>query len=93
MNETKEIELGKAAAKGSRAQQLLDSDILNECFESLKKEYLDYWLMTHINDVNGRERLFQAVQIVGKVREHLQKIAANGRLATRDLSSIKTLKR
>ncbi len=93
MDEKQEIELTRAAERGSQAQQLLDSELLTESFETLRTEYIDYWLKTHINDVAGRERLHQAIHIVGKVREHLQKIAANGRLATRDLSSIKTLKR
>ncbi len=88
-----EIELSKASARGQRAQQLLDDELLKECFEELKKEYIDYWMATHVNDDAGRQRLWQAVQIVGKVRDHLGKIAAGGRMATKDLSSIKTLKR
>ena len=88
-----EIDLSNAAARGSRAQSLLDDELLKECFESLKKEYIDYWKVTHVNDDNGRERLWMAVNIVDKVKDQLGKIAAGGRLATRDLSSIKTLKR
>lgn len=90
---TDEIKLTKAAERGSRAHQLLSSELLQDCFQALTKEYIDYWQRTHINDDKGRERLWQAVQIVGKVQEHLMKIAANGRLATQDLSRIKTLKR
>jgi hypothetical protein len=88
-----EIELTKAEVKGARAKALLEDETLSACFDELKNEYLDYWAKTHIKDTDGRERLFQAFQIVGKVKEHLHKIAANGRLATRDLSNIKTLKR
>ena len=88
-----EIALTQAQERGTRAQTLLNDELLVECFESLKKEYIDYWMSTHVNDDMGRQRLWQAVQIVGKVKEHLAKIAANGRLATKDLSSIKTLKR
>jgi len=88
-----EIALTKAEARGSKAQQLLDNELLKESFEALKQEYIDYWMATHINDDIGRQRLWQAVQIVGKVRDHLAKVASGGRMATKELSSIKTLKR
>ncbi len=88
-----EIKLAKAEEDGAHAQELLRSELLNNCFDTLKKEYIDYWKITHVNDEKGRERLWQAVNIVEKVKEQLQKIAANGRLASKDLASIKTLKR
>ena len=88
-----EIKLAQQQAQGARAQALLNDELLIECFETLKKEYIDYWKVSHVNDEKGRERLWMAVNIVEKVKDQLGKIAAGGRLATKDLSSIKTMKR
>lgn len=88
-----EVEASQAQERGARATALLENDLLKECFEALRADYLDTWKRTHYKEVEGRERLFLAYQIVGKVEDHLKKIAVNGRIATRDLSQIKNLTR
>ena len=87
-----ESKLRLQVEKARLAQDLRANEFLSECFDALKKEYIDYWMITGVNDHNGRERLWQAVQIVGKVQEHLGKLIDGGKLATKHLSSIKTLK-
>jgi hypothetical protein len=83
-----EIKLNRDKDRGARAEALLRNDLLIEAFASLDAEYVTAWRRTHINDVNARERLFQAVQIVGKVKDHLAKLVNNGRLAQRELDEI-----
>lgn len=85
---TDEIALNKAATKGVRAQQLIEDEILHEAFNGLEQAYIDGWRKTTIDDVTGREKLFLAINIVGKVREHLAKVAAEGRLAEAELRKI-----
>ena len=46
------------------------------------------WKTTPARDTEGREKLWQAVQIVGKVKSHLEAVAANGRLAERQIAEI-----
>lgn len=88
-----EIKLTQAQVAGSHAQQLLDSESFNKTVQYLRDEYIDAWQRTHLNDEKGRERLWQAVQLLGKIQDNLKKVAANGKLATRDLAAIKYLKR
>jgi hypothetical protein len=38
--------------------------------------------------VTGREKLFLAINIVGKVRDHLASIVANGKLAQAELKKL-----
>lgn len=84
-----ELKARKEAARGAQAQSLLDSDLLKEAFEGLEAEYIRFWREgTSINDTQGRERLWQAVQIVGKVRSHLTQIAADGRVAETELRAL-----
>ena len=83
-----EIQLGEAAAKAVRAQDLLDDEILSEAFKRLEDSYAAAWRATAIDDVAAREKLFLAINIVGKVRDHLTAIVSNGKLAQAELKEL-----
>ena len=83
-----EIKLHEAAARAARAQELLDNELLAEAFESLEKNYIAALRATTIDDAAGREKLFLAINIVGKVRNHLASVVANGRLAEAELKEL-----
>jgi hypothetical protein len=85
---TDEASLGEVAAKAARAQELLDDEFLREAFEALENSYTSAWRATVIDDVAGREKLFLAINIVGKVRDHLASIVANGKLAQAELKDL-----
>ncbi len=80
--------LDEAAARSARAQELLDNELLAEAFRALEESYILAWRATTIDDVTGREKLFLAINIVGKVRDHLASIVANGRLAQAELKEL-----
>jgi hypothetical protein len=83
-----ESRLNQAVAKALRAQELLDNELLSEAFAGLEDSYTAAWRGTKIDDVSGREKLFLAVNIVGKVRDHLNAVAANGKLAQAELKEL-----
>lgn len=83
-----ENRLDQAAAKAVRAQQLLDNDLLSEAFAALEQNYTAAWRATTIDDVGGREKIFLAINVVGKVRDHLDAIVANGKLAQAELREL-----
>src|SRR3954468_2518378 len=72
--------LDQAAAKALRAQELLDNAVLTEAFKVLEENYTAAWRATTIEDVPAREKLFLAINIVGKVHDHLSAVVANGKL-------------
>lgn len=80
--------LAQDIARGHRAQALLSDDLLTEAFDTLRAAYLKAWEDTKYNDTDGRERLWQAVQIVGKVRSQLEHIVTDGTLAQAELNQI-----
>jgi hypothetical protein len=80
--------LEQAAAKAARAQALLDDELLSEAFSVLEASYASAWRGTVIDDVAGREKLFLAINIVGKVRDHLSSVIANGTLARAELKEL-----
>lgn len=85
MNET---QLGEAVNKAMRAQDLLDNELLNEAFKGLEDSYTTAWRSTAIDDVAAREKLFLAINIVGKVRDHLTSIVSGGKLAQAELREL-----
>src|SRR3954452_8473080 len=83
-----ENKLDQAVASGARAQDLLDSELLSEAFAGLESSYTSAWRATGIDDVAAREKLFLAINIVGKVRDHLTSVITNGKLAQAQLKEI-----
>lgn len=85
---TDETALSLAAAKGARAQILLDNELLTEAFTGLEASYISAWRATKIEDVTGREKLFLAINVVGKVKQHLTVIVSDGKLAAAELRAL-----
>ena len=75
-------------ARGKRAEQLLGDEMLKGAFATLKAEYLKAWETSPPRDTDGRERLWQAFQIVGKVETHLGNVLNNGKIAQHQLSGL-----
>ena len=83
-----ESRLDGAVKKAVRAQELLDNELLTETFKTLEENYASAWRSTVIDDVAGREKLFLAINIVGKVHDHLNAVIANGKLAQAELKEL-----
>ena len=86
-----EARLDQAAARAARAQELLDNELLSEAFNALEDSYVSAWRTTAIDDMVAREKLFLAINIVGKVRDHLAVAVANGKLAQAELKELAQL--
>jgi len=83
-----EMSLLRDKAKADRAKQLLENDLLDEAFKGLEDSYTTAWRNTTIDDVSGREKLFLAINIVGKVRDHLGSVVNNGKVAAAELKAL-----
>ena len=83
-----EDKLNRDIVRGARAAELLGNELLQESLSVLERDYVEAWKITPARDTDGRERLWQAVNIVGKVRDHLVKVANNGKLAQRQLNEL-----
>ena len=83
-----EIKLGIAQHKGVRAQELLNNTLLQETFQYLETQYLQAWRSTKVRETDSREKLWQAIQILGIIQEHLKLFVTNGRIAAADLNRL-----
>jgi hypothetical protein len=80
----------RAIARGARAEALLGNELLAEAFATLDAEYVKAWRTAPVRDTEMREKLWVAVNIVGKVKDHLARVIADGRLAQADLKMRQT---
>ena len=78
----------EAQNRAMRAQQLLADEMVSEAFKGLEEAYTAAWRATTIDDVAAREKLFLAINVVGKVRDHLTAIVTNGKLAQAELKEL-----
>lgn len=83
-----ESRLLREQSRAAGAQSLLENDLLKEAFAELENTYALAWRSTLIDDVAAREKLFLAINIVGKVREHLTSILNDGKLAAAQLRAL-----
>lgn len=71
--------------RAARAKALVDDALLAEAFNTLEAAYIAAWRATPPLDTQAREKLFLAVNVIGKVKEHLQSVIANGKLADAEM--------
>jgi hypothetical protein len=83
-----DIALARARERAARADALMRDELLTEAFATLDRDYTKAWRETAARDTDARERLWQAVQVVAKVRDHLGHVLTNGRLAQRELDGL-----
>lgn len=90
-----ENKLIRDSARAGRAELLLRDDLLNEAFDTLEAEYYKAWRATGSAEAETykRERLWQAINLLGKVKEGLQKYVENGKVAKAHLAQIQGKRR
>jgi hypothetical protein len=75
-------------ARRARAEELMANELLQEAFATLEARYIEEWRVTQFRDTDARERLWQAVNVVRKVKDHLARVVSDGRLAQREIDLI-----
>lgn len=83
-----EDKLQTALQRGGQAEGLLKSELLNLTFDYLEAEYIKAWRIMPAKDTDGREKLWLAVNVIGKVRDHLQTVLNNGKMAKADIDRL-----
>ena len=77
--------LQRDIVRGARAKSLMDNELLQEAFAKLEADYIGAWKTTPARDTDARERLWTAINVLGKIKDHLGRVAADGKLAQRQL--------
>lgn len=88
-----EGKLQEAAHRGSRADALLKDELLSEAFKALETTYIRAWAGTYPPESDAREHYYRAIQILGEVRKHLASVAADGKVAQKEIDLLGGLNR
>ena len=87
---TDEIALRRQMDRSARAQNLMNDELLKEAFTVLESEYLEFWKATPVRDQDARERVFHAINVIGKVKQHLVTVLNDGKVAKVQLDEFLT---
>jgi hypothetical protein len=80
--------IATAIHRAAKAEALRNDEMLNEAFATLEQSYVTAWKSWPAADSNGRERLWVAVNILGKVKEHLLSVVGGGKVAKAELDQL-----
>ena len=61
---------------------------LKEAFAKLEADYIAFWRATPAEDQLAREKTFIAINVLGKVQDHLNKVISDGTLAQAELNKL-----
>ena len=70
---------------GDRAREVLDNEAFIAVFNDIEQEVLNAWKSSPQRDAEGRERLFLALTMLGKIKGALTSRLETGMLARLDL--------
>ncbi len=74
--------------RANRAKELLNDELLVNAFKTLEDAYISMWRSTSPDQGDAREKLYLAINVIGKFRDHLTAIISNGTIATAELNKL-----
>lgn len=77
--------------RGTRAKEVLENEEFTAAFDAIELELTEAWKTSPQRDAEGREKLFQALTMLGKVKASLTQTMESGKLALLELQHKKTL--
>lgn len=71
--------------RGSRAKECLENEEFQRAFEAIEEELTQAWKTSPQRDAEGRQKLFEALTMLHKVRQVLTNSMESGKLALLEL--------
>lgn len=84
-------QLREDVERAVRAKVLLEDPLLIEAFDTLRKTYIEAWETTKARETDERERLWQALQIVGLAETHLRSVLSSGEVAQKEIDNLERM--
>jgi len=89
MNNEEQDKLSQEIRRSDKAKQILENPIFKESLEELKKLYTQSLFNTGAKETDTREKLWLAVNVLGKVEQHIQQVLDTGKLARKQLEDFR----
>lgn len=80
-----EQQIVRELSRAQRAREVLDNPLYQEAFAGLRDQLRQEWEISPARDTEGRERLWLAINLLGKVEQHLNQAVQTGRMARMEL--------
>jgi hypothetical protein len=77
--------------RGNRAKEVLENEEFITAFDAIEQELTEAWKTSPQRDSTGREHLFLALTMLGKVKSSLTRSMETGKLAMAELQYRKSL--
>lgn len=77
--------LEERLARGNRAKEVLENEEYARAFEAIEQELTEAWKASPQRDSTGRETLFLALTMLGKIQASLTGTMESGKLALLEL--------
>jgi hypothetical protein len=76
---------------GNRAKEVLENEAFIAAFEGSEKEVIEQWMNSPARDAEGREKLWNYLMLLRKVKAHIMRTLETGKLAKLELEHRQTL--
>lgn len=80
--------LEEASVRASRAKQIIEDALFCESFDVLRQQLIQAWQDSPARDTEGRERLWQYVKQLDKLKGHLETVMAQGKMAEYQIQAL-----
>ena len=64
----------------SRAQSLIDDELLKEAFDVLKKDLMNRWSNSGSTDLEARESIWLAMRLLDRIQGHVTSVIETGHM-------------
>lgn len=76
---------------GDRAREVIENEAFIAAFDATEKEVIEQWVQSPARDQEGREKLWQYLSMLRKVKANLQTTLETGKLAQLELQHKRTM--
>jgi hypothetical protein len=85
-----EHKLIRDSARAARAKALIEDELFNEAFSAYEAEIMARWRETGTAQAETfkRERLWLAINLLGKIKHHLVRVMEDGKVAKAHLAQL-----
>lgn len=88
MDESEVEKREQEIARGNQAKVILDSELFQEAFDTLKSTYMNAWENSTLGDSQGRERIYAMVANLADVKAHFTTVLNTGKMAESQLDAL-----
>lgn len=85
---TDETELRQERSRGQEAERLLNSDLMQGAFATIRANLHTKWELTKAEDKEAREIFYTQLKCVNQVDEYFKQAIRTGKLADKKLEAI-----